>query len=175
MAMEFIGLSPMGSASPPATDARKNAVGKEVGELIMEVLRQGILPLDILTREAFENAIAGVAASGGSTNSVLHLLALAREADVPLTIDDFDEISRRTPLICDLMPGGRYSAFDLDLGRRYAGGCQADGRGQSGSRRRADRNGQTFAEAAADAKRRRDRTSCGRSPTRSKRPAVSSF
>ena len=152
MAMEFIGLSPMGSASPPATDARKNAVGKEVGELIMEILRQGILPLDILTREAFENAIAGVAASGGSTNSVLHLLAMAREADVPLTIDDFDEISRRTPLICDLMPGGRYSAFDLDL----AGGTPVV------ARRLAEANlvhtdaltvtGKTFAESAADAK-----------------------
>jgi dihydroxy-acid dehydratase len=152
MAMEFIGLSPMGSASPPATDARKNAVGKEVGELIMDVLRQGILPLDILTRDAFENAIAGVAASGGSTNSVLHLLALAREANIPLTIDDFDEISRRTPLICDLMPGGRYAAFDLDL----AGGTPVV------AKRMAEANlvhgdaltvtGQTFAEAAATAK-----------------------
>src|SRR3954454_23264141 len=152
MAMEFIGLSPMGSASAPATDARKNAVGKEVGELILDILRQGILPLDILTREAFENSIAGVATSGGSTNSVLHLLALAREANVPLTIDDFDEISRRTPLICDLMPGGRYSAFDLDL----AGGTPVV------ARRLAEANlvhtnamtvtGQTFAEAAANAK-----------------------
>jgi len=152
MAMEFIGLSPMGSASPPATDARKNAVGKEVGELIMEILRQGILPLEILTREAFENAIIGVAASGGSTNSVLHLLALAREANVPLTIDDFDQISRSTPLICDLMPGGRYSAFDLDL----AGGTPVV------ARRLAEANlvhtnamtvtGKTFAEAAANAK-----------------------
>jgi len=152
MAMEFIGLSPMGSASPPATDARKNAVGKEVGELIMDVLRQGILPLDILTRDAFDNAIAGVAASGGSTNSVLHLLALAREANIPLTIDDFDEISRRTPLICDLMPGGRYAAFDLDL----AGGTPVV------AKRMAEANlvhgdamtvtGQTFAEAAATAK-----------------------
>ena len=115
MAMEFIGLSPMGSASPPAVDARKNAIGKEAGELIMDVLSRGVLPKDILTREAFENAIAGVASSGGSTNSVLHLIALAREAGVPLTIDDFDEISRRTPLFCDLMPGGRYAASDLDL------------------------------------------------------------
>jgi len=152
MAMEFIGLSPMGSASAPATDARKNAVGKEVGELILDILRQGILPLDILTREAFENSIAGVAASGGSTNSVLHLLALAREANIPLTIDDFDEISRRTPLICDLMPGGRYAAFDLDL----AGGTPVV------AKRMAEANlvhgdamtvtGQTFAEAAANAK-----------------------
>ena len=97
--------SPMGSASPPAVDARKNAIGKEAGELIMDVLSRGILPKDILTREAFENAIAGVASSGGSTNSVLHLIALARETGIPLTIDDFDQISRRTPLFCDLMPG----------------------------------------------------------------------
>ena len=82
--------------------------------LIMDMLKQGIRPLDILTREAFENAIAGVAASGGSTNAVLHLLALAREAKVELSIDDFDEISRRTPLISDMMPGGRYAAADLD-------------------------------------------------------------
>ena len=98
MVMEFIGLSPMGSASPPAVDERKDEVGRKAGELIMDVLRRGIRPSDILTREAFENAIAGVTASGGSTNSVLHLLALAREVGVPLTIDDFDNISRRTPL-----------------------------------------------------------------------------
>ena len=115
MAMEFIGLSPMGSASPPAVDSRKKEIGKEAGELIMDVLSQGVRPKDILTREAFENAIAGVATSGGSTNSVLHLLALAREAGIPLTIDDFDDISRRTPLFCDLMPGGRYAAYDLDM------------------------------------------------------------
>ncbi|MDQ3692319.1 MAG: dihydroxy-acid dehydratase [Chloroflexota bacterium] len=114
MAMEFIGLSPLGSASAPAIDTRKEVVGKQTGELIIEVLERGLRPTDILTREAFENAIAGVAASGGSTNAVLHLLALAREAGVQLTIDDFDAISRRTPLICDLMPGGKYAAVDLD-------------------------------------------------------------
>ncbi len=114
MVMEFIGLSPMGSASPPAVDPRKEDVGRQGGELVLEVLRRGLRPKDILTREAFENAIAGVAASGGSTNSVLHLIALAREVGVPLTVDDFDNISRRTPLFCDLMPGGRYAAADLD-------------------------------------------------------------
>jgi dihydroxy-acid dehydratase len=127
-------------------------VAKEAGELIMDVLARGILPRDILTREAFENAIAGVAASGGSTNSVLHLLALAREAGVPLTIDDFDEISRRTPLYCDLMPGGRYAAFDLDL----AGGTPvAAKRLVDGGHVHADAmtvTGETFAEAAARAK-----------------------
>ncbi|HEX5497878.1 MAG TPA: dihydroxy-acid dehydratase, partial [Thermomicrobiales bacterium] len=114
MAMEFIGLSPLGSASPPAVDERKFQVGERIGEMIMDILRRGVRPSDILTRAAFENAIAGVAASAGSTNSVLHLLALAREAGVELTIDDFDAISRRTPLICDMMPGGRYAAADLD-------------------------------------------------------------
>jgi dihydroxy-acid dehydratase len=152
MVMEFIGLSPMGSASPPAVDSRKMAVGKEVGELILDVLQRGVLPSEILTRQAFENAIAGVAASGGSTNSVLHLIAIAREAGIPLTIDDFDEISRRTPLFCDLMPGGRYAAFDLDL----AGGTPVV------AKRMVDAGlvhadamtvtGQTFAEAAAGAK-----------------------
>src|SRR5699024_4095170 len=83
MAMEFIGLSPLGSASPPAVDPRKEEVGRQAGELIIDMLRRNQRPLDILTREAFENAITGVAASGGSTNAVLHLLALAREARVP--------------------------------------------------------------------------------------------
>jgi dihydroxy-acid dehydratase len=114
MAMEFLGLSPTGSASIPAVDPRKDDVGTRGGMLIMDLLRRGLTPRDILTRQAFENAIAGVAASGGSTNAVLHLLALAREAGVPLTIDDFDSISRRTPLLADLKPGGRYMAVDLD-------------------------------------------------------------
>jgi len=130
MAMEFIGLSPLGSASAPAVsyeqqaagegmsgsvvNPRKMEIGRKAGQLIMDLLKSGTKPRDILTREAFENAIAGVAASGGSTNAVLHLLALARECEIPLTIDDFDEISRRTPLICDMMPGGRYAAADLD-------------------------------------------------------------
>jgi len=114
LALEFIGLSPMGTASVPAVDPRKDDVGRRAGELIMDLLRRGVKPSDILNREAFENAIAGVAATGGSTNAVLHLLALAREANVPLTIDDFDRVSRRTPLWADLMPGGRYTAADLD-------------------------------------------------------------
>src|SRR6202140_3034838 len=114
MALEFIGLSPMGTASVPAADPRKDEVARHCGQLIMDLLRRGATPRDILTRQAFENAIAGVAASGGSTNAVLHLLALAREAGVPLTIDDFDVISKRTPLLADLKPGGRYVAVDLD-------------------------------------------------------------
>jgi dihydroxy-acid dehydratase len=114
MAMEFIGLSPTGTASVPAVDPRKDEVGVRCGRLVMDILRRGVTPRDILTRQAFENAIAGVAASGGSTNAVLHLLAMAREIGVPLTIDDFDAISRRTPLLADLKPGGRYMAVDLD-------------------------------------------------------------
>jgi dihydroxy-acid dehydratase len=114
MAMEFIGLSPMGTASVPAVDPRKDEVARNCGQLIMDLLGRGVTPRDILTRQAFENAIAGVAASGGSTNAVLHLLAMAREAGVPLTIDDFDVISRRTPMLADLKPGGRYMAVDLD-------------------------------------------------------------
>jgi dihydroxy-acid dehydratase len=114
MAMEFIGLSPLGSASAPAVDPRREEIGRQAGELIMDLLRRNVRPLDILTQPAFENAIAGVAASGGSTNAVLHLLALAREANVELTIEDFDVISRRTPLIANLMPGGEYAAADLD-------------------------------------------------------------
>lgn len=114
MALEFIGLSPMGTASVPATDRRKDDVGMRCGQLIMDLLNRGVTPRDILTRQAFENAIAGVAASGGSTNAVLHLLAMAREAGIPLTIDDFDTVSKRTPLLADLKPGGRYVAVDLD-------------------------------------------------------------
>ncbi len=120
LAMEFIGLSPIGSASVPAVDPRKDDVGVRAGHTVMDVLRANQRPLDILTRVAFENAIAGVAATGGSTNAVLHLLALAREANVPLNIDDFDVVSARTPLLADLKPGGQYLAADLDK----AGGVQ---------------------------------------------------
>lgn len=112
-ALEFIGLSPMGTASVPATDPRKDQVAFRCGHLVMDLLRKWVRPSDILTRRAFDNAIAGVAATGGSTNAVLHLLAMAREAGVDLKIDDFDLVSRRTPLLADLKPGGRYVAVDL--------------------------------------------------------------
>ncbi len=118
--MEFIGLSPSGSASPGATDARKEREAHRAGELVMDLLRRNIRPRDICTRDAFENAIASAAGTGGSTNSVLHLLAMAREADIPLSIDDFDRISERTPIIADLRPGGKYVALDVD----EAGGIQ---------------------------------------------------
>ncbi|MDQ2857052.1 MAG: dihydroxy-acid dehydratase [Candidatus Eremiobacteraeota bacterium] len=118
--MEFIGLSPVGSASPGAIDPRKERKGFEAGLLVMDLLRRGVRPRDLLTRDAFENAIAAAAGTGGSTNSVLHLIALAREAGVPLEIDDFDAISARTPIIADLRPGGKYVALDVDR----AGGIQ---------------------------------------------------
>jgi len=114
LALEFLGLSPMGSASPPALDPRKKQIAYECGRLVMEMLRRGQKPRDYLTRASFENAIAGVAATGGSTNAVLHLLAIAHEAGVELTIDDFDTVSSRTPIIADLKPWGRYVAADLD-------------------------------------------------------------
>jgi dihydroxy-acid dehydratase len=167
MAMEFIGLSPLGTASPPAVsweqhkagegtkgsvvNPAKMEIGRQAGRLIMDLLQKGIRPLDILTREAFENAIAGVAASGGSTNAVLHLLALAKEAGVPLDIDDFDEISRQTPLICNMMPGGQYAAADLD----NAGGTKLVAQRMiEGGKLRGDlltASGITFAEEAKDA------------------------
>ncbi len=113
-AMEFLGLSPMGTGGVPAVDARKDAVAFRCGEMVMDLLRRGVKPSDLLTRQAFENAIASVATTGGSTNAVLHLLALAHERGVPLSLDDFDRISARTPVLVDLMPGGRYSAVEVD-------------------------------------------------------------
>jgi dihydroxy-acid dehydratase len=113
MAFEILGISPMGSSMVPAMDASKAEVAYEAGRLVMDVLRRGQRPSEILTREGIENAIAGVAMSGGSTNAVLHLLAVAQEAGVPLSIDDFDRISEQTPLLCDLKPGGQYVAVDL--------------------------------------------------------------
>ena len=111
--MEMIGLSPIGYNSVPAMDPRKDDVAFRCGELIMNLLQRGVKAKDVLTREAFENAIAGVAASGGSTNSVLHLLAIAREAGIQLAIDDFQKVSERTPLLCDLKPFGRFVAADM--------------------------------------------------------------
>src|SRR5271156_6246604 len=111
--METIGLSPMGFNSVPAMDARKDEVAFRCGEVVLNLLRTGILPRRILTRAAFENAIASVAATGGSTNAVLHLLAIAREAGVALEIDDFQTVSERTPLLCDLKPSGRFVAADM--------------------------------------------------------------
>ncbi len=113
MAFEALGISPAGSAMVPAEDGRKLEVAKQCGELVMDVLRSGRRPSQVITKPALENAIAAVATSGGSTNGVLHLLAVAREMGVPLTIDEFEAISERTPLLCDLQPGGRYVATEL--------------------------------------------------------------
>ncbi len=111
--MEMIGLSPMGFNSVPAMDAQKDQISFDCGKVVMNVLQKGLKPRDILTRDAFENAIASVAATGGSTNAVLHLLAIAREAGVDLEIDDFQTISERTPLLTDLKPSGRFVAADM--------------------------------------------------------------
>ena len=113
MAFEALGISPAGSAMVPAEDGRKIDVAKQCGELVMDVLRRGQRPSDVITKPALQNAIAAVATSGGSTNGVLHLLAVAHEMGVPLTIDAFEEISERTPLLCDLQPGGQYVATEL--------------------------------------------------------------
>jgi dihydroxy-acid dehydratase len=112
-ACEFLGITPMGAASIPAMDPAKDQAAHEAGRLVMDLLRRDVRPRTILTRAALENAIAGVVASGGSTNAVLHLLAIAREAGVSLTIDDFNPVSDRVPLLADLKPGGRFVATDL--------------------------------------------------------------
>jgi len=134
MVMEVIGLSPVGYNSIPAVDAAREPATHGLGEIVMRALRSDLRPSQILTRTAFENAAAAVAASGGSTNAVLHLIALAREVGVHLTLDDLDRISRRTPLLCDLKPGGRFAAPELHraggiavLTRRLIEGGYADG------------------------------------------------
>jgi dihydroxy-acid dehydratase len=111
--MEFLGISPMGSNGIPAAATEKDEAAFNAGKLVVELLRRDLRPSQILTRKSIENAIASVAATGGSTNAVLHLLAIAREAGIELNIDDFDRISARTPLIADLKPGGRFVANDL--------------------------------------------------------------
>jgi dihydroxy-acid dehydratase len=117
---EFLGIAPMGLSSIPATNAAKANAGVRAGEMVMELLRRDVTPSKIITKAAIENAIAGVAATGGSTNSVLHLLAIANEAKLSLSIDDFDRISSKVPIIADLKPGGRFVATDL-----YAAGGTA--------------------------------------------------
>ncbi|MBA5871813.1 MAG: dihydroxy-acid dehydratase [Nitrospira sp. CR2.1] len=113
IAFEFLGISPMGRNGVPAMDQRKDDVAFECGKLVMDLLKKDIRPKQIITRRSIENAIAAVATTGGSTNAVLHLLAVAREMGVRLTIDDFDKINRKVPLLADLKPGGRFTAADL--------------------------------------------------------------
>jgi len=150
--MELIGLSPMGTAAVPQVDTRKGDVSFRCGQIIMDAVRRGLKVREIATRKAFENAIAGVAATGGSTNAVLHLLAMAREAAVALDIDDFQEVCRRTPVLVDLKPGGRFVAVDVDkaggigvIAQRLVQGGYVDGSALTCT-------GRTFAEEAADAR-----------------------
>lgn len=113
IAFEFLGISPMGFNGVPALDPKKEAVATQCGHLIMDLLKRDLRPARVITRDALDNAIAAVACTGGSTNAVLHLLAVAHEMGVALTMDDFDAINQRIPLIADLKPGGRYVAADL--------------------------------------------------------------
>ena len=139
--IDFLGISPRGLSGIPATHPDKERRRSRSGEMVMELVRADTRPSSILTREAFENAIAAVAGTGGSTNGVLHLLAIAREAGIELSIDDFDTISAQTPIVADLKPFGRYVATDLQeaggvglVARELvgAGRIHADARGVDG-------------------------------------------
>ena len=150
--MELIGLAPMGTAAVPQVDPRKDDVAVRCGRIIMDAVKNERRARDICTRKAFDNAIAGVAATAGSTNAVLHLLAMAREAEVPLSIDDFDGISARTPVLVDIKPAGRFMAADVDkaggipvIAKRLVDGGYVDGSAITIT-------GRTFAEEAAEAK-----------------------
>jgi dihydroxy-acid dehydratase len=149
--MELIGLSPMGTAAIPQLDKRKEDVSVRCGKVIMDAVRNNLRPRDICTRAAFENAIAGVAGTAGSTNAVLHLLAMAREAEVPLTIDDFEPVLARTPVFVDIKPGGKYVAADVDtaggipvIAKRLVEGKYVDGSAVTVT-------GRTFGAEAAEA------------------------
>jgi dihydroxy-acid dehydratase len=150
--MEMIGLSPMNTAAVPQVDKRKEEVARRCGRIAVEAVQKNIRPRDICTRAAFENASAAVAATGGSTNSVLHLLAMAREGGVQLDIDDFQTISNRTPLVMSLRPAGKYVATDVDeaggwsvVAQRLVQGGYVDGSCLTVT-------GRSFTEEAADAK-----------------------
>jgi dihydroxy-acid dehydratase len=150
--MEMIGLAPMNTAAVPQVDPLKAQVAFRCGQVVMDAVKADRKPRDIVTRKAFENAIASVAATGGSTNSVLHLLAMAREAGVELSIDDFQTVSARTPLLVDLKPAGRFVAVDVHkagglpvVAKRLVDGGYVDGSALTVT-------GRTFAEEAADAK-----------------------
>ena len=151
IASEFLGIAALGSGSVPATDPAKAAVARAAGERVMELVRKGVRPRDIITRAALENAIAAVATTGGSTNAVLHLIAIAREAGMSLELADFDRISSRTPLLADLKPSGRFVATDLHaaggsplVARRLVEARAVDGTAQTVT-------GRTLADEAAQA------------------------
>lgn len=150
--MELIGLSPLGTAAVPQVDQRKHGVAARCGRLVLDLVKNNLRPRDIVTRKAIENAIASVATTGGSTNAVLHLLAMAREAGVPLNIDDFQTISERTPLLVDLKPAGKFVAVDVDkaggipvIAQRLVQGGYVDASAKTVT-------GRTLAEEAAEAK-----------------------
>ena len=153
-AQEFLGIIPMGTGSVPAVDPRKQDVAYRCGQLVMNLLQRNIKPRDIMTRTAFENAIAAVMSTGGSTNAVLHLLAIAHEAGVPLHIDDFDRISANTPTYVDLMPGGTYTAVEVDRagGMKVVAKRLLDAGLVNGSTLTA--TGRSFAEEANEAQER---------------------
>ena len=113
MVCEFLGLSPVDLNGIPATDPGKGKAAEEAGKMIMRLVRENITPADIVDRRAIDNAVASVAATGGSTNAVMHLIAIAREFGIPFTIDEFDTIAERTPIVADIKPGGQYVAVDL--------------------------------------------------------------
>jgi dihydroxy-acid dehydratase len=149
--MELIGLSPMGTAAVPQVDERKEAVAYRCGQIVLDCVRNELKPRDITTKTAFLNAIAGVAATGGSTNAVLHLLAMARECEVDLAIDDFQTVSARTPIYVDLKPSGKFVASDVDkaggigvIAKRLADGGYVDTSAVTCT-------GRTFGEEAAEA------------------------
>ena len=150
--MELIGLSPLGTAAVPQVDQRKHGVAARCGRIVLDLVKNNLRPRDIVTRKAIDNAIASVATTGGSTNAVLHLLAIAREAGVPLKIDDFQTISERTPLLVDLKPAGKFVAVDVDkaggipvIAERLVNGGYVDGSAKTVT-------GRTLAEEAAEAK-----------------------
>ena len=152
MACEFLGISPIGLSGVPGFLPEKLAAAREAGRLVMELAKKGIKPSQIITAKSLETAIASVAASGGSTNAVLHFLAIANEMGIPLSIDDFDRISRKTPLLCDLKPGGQFVAVDYHaaggsrlLAKRLIDARLIDGSGLNAT-------GKTLAEEAAAAK-----------------------
>ncbi len=151
MACEFLGISPIGISGVPALSPEKSPAARRAGALVMELARLGIRPSHIITRQALENAITSVAASGGSTNAVLHFIAIAHEVGISLTVDDFDRLSSRTPLLCDLKPGGRYVATDYHraggsrlLAKRLIEAGLIDGTALNAS-------GRTIGEEAAEA------------------------
>jgi dihydroxy-acid dehydratase len=151
-AIEFLGIAPMGSGSVPALDPAKAEVGRNAGRLVMDLLRKNLTPKEILTRKAIENAIAAVLTTGGSTNAVLHLIAIARELGLPLEMGDFDALSRRVPTLADLKPSGRFVATDL----HRAGGIRLVARRllDAGLLHRDEKTvtGRTIGEEAAEAR-----------------------